>query len=193
MDCRHWKKCILTRQRSHYNAGIRTQITVGPKSFCKLWYYTKHQHDSSSDKSQTESSRLEQPVVAKDREEVPSATSLPVFQRCLKFELFRGAITSKIKHATKHETSPARFAQLLQHSLAFCFSLQPMTVYSPGLDGTPSLAASYNKMLMRVATVVQVLQDLFYVLLYVLFYLWSLLKRSFGPDRGTSRDWHHFL
>jgi len=30
-------------------------------------------------------------------------------------------------------------------------------------------------MLMRAATVVQVLQDLFYVLLHVLFYLWSLL------------------
>jgi len=29
---------------------------------------------------------------------------------------------------------------------------------------------------MRAATVVQVLQDLFYVLLHVLFYLWSLLK-----------------
>jgi len=31
-------------------------------------------------------------------------------------------------------------------------------------------------MLMRAATVVQVLQDLFYVLLHVLFYLWSLLN-----------------
>jgi len=36
-----------------------------------------------------------------------------------------------------------------------------MTAYRPGLDGTPSLAASSNKMLMRAATVVQVLQDLF--------------------------------
>jgi len=44
------------------------------------------------------------------------------------------AITSKIKHA--------RLAQLLQPSLAFCFSLQPMTADRPGLDGTPSLAAS---------------------------------------------------
>jgi len=35
--------------------------------------------------------------------------------------------------------SPARLAQLLQPSLAFCFSLQPITVR---LDGTPSLAAS---------------------------------------------------
>ena len=59
---------------------------------------------------------------------------------------------------------------------ARCFSLQPMTAYRPVLDGTPSLAASWNKMLMRAATVVQVLQDLFYVLLHVLFYLWSLLK-----------------
>jgi len=39
------------------------------------------------------------------------------------------------------------------------------------LDGTPSLAASQNKMLMRAAIVVQVLQDLFYVLLHVLFYM----------------------
>ena len=39
----------------------------------------------------------------------------------------KGAITSKIKHAIKHKTSPARLAQLLQPSLAFCFSLQPMT------------------------------------------------------------------
>ena len=38
--------------------------------------------------------------------------------------------------------SLARLAQLLQPSLAFCFSLQPMTAYRPGLDGTPSLAAS---------------------------------------------------
>ena len=38
-----------------------------------------------------------------------------------------GAITSKIKHAIKLKTSPARLAQLLQPSLAFCFSLQPMT------------------------------------------------------------------
>jgi len=38
----------------------------------------------------------------------------------------KGAITSKIKHAIKHETSPARLAQLLQPSSAFCLSLQPM-------------------------------------------------------------------
>ena len=53
-----------------------------------------------------------------------------------------GAITSKIKHAIKLKTSPARLAQLLQPSLAFCFSLQPMTAYRPVLDGAPSLAAS---------------------------------------------------
>jgi len=52
------------------------------------------------------------------------------------------AITFKIKHALKHKTSPARLAQLLQPSLAFCFSLQPMTAYHPVLDGMPSLAAS---------------------------------------------------
>jgi len=50
----------------------------------------------------------------------------------------KGAITSKIKHAIKLKTSSARLAQLLQPSLAFCFSLQPMTA----LDGTPSSAAS---------------------------------------------------
>jgi len=59
--------------------------------------------------------------------------------RCL---VSKGAITSKIKHAIKHKTSPATLARLLQPSLAFCFSLQPMTAYRPGLDGTPSLAAS---------------------------------------------------
>jgi len=42
----------------------------------------------------------------------------------------KGVITSKIKHAIKLETSPARLAQLLQPSLAFCFSL-PMTAYRP--------------------------------------------------------------
>ena len=54
----------------------------------------------------------------------------------------KGAITSKIEHAIKHRTSPARLAQLLQPSVAFCFSLQPMTAYRSVLDGTPSLAAS---------------------------------------------------
>jgi len=41
----------------------------------------------------------------------------------------QGAIISKIKHAIKLETSPARLVQLLLPSLAFCFSLQPMTVH----------------------------------------------------------------
>jgi len=40
----------------------------------------------------------------------------------------KGATTSKIKHAIKLETSPARLAKLLQPSLAFCFSLQRRTV-----------------------------------------------------------------
>jgi len=44
-------------------------------------------------------------------------------------ERTKGAITSKIKHAIKLETSPARLAQLLQPSLAFCFSLQPVTAH----------------------------------------------------------------
>jgi len=40
-------------------------------------------------------------------------------------------ITSKIKHGIKLKTSPARLAQLLQPSLAFCFSLQPMMLNRP--------------------------------------------------------------
>jgi len=63
-----------------------------------------------------------------------------------------GAITSKIKHAIKHTTSPARIAQLLQPSLAFCLSLQPMTAHCNSC------------------------RTCFKVLLHVLFYLWSLLK-----------------
>jgi len=62
-----------------------------------------------------------------------------------------GAITSKIKHAIKLTTSPARLAQPLQPSLAFCFSLQPMTAYRP----------VRRHWLQVQATVVQVLQDLF--------------------------------
>ena len=45
----------------------------------------------------------------------------------LRYFFTQGAITSKIKHAIKLETSPARLAQLLQPVLAVCFSLQPMT------------------------------------------------------------------
>ena len=58
-----------------------------------------------------------------------------------------------------------------------------MTAYRPALEGTPSLAASW--MLMRAATVVQVLQGLFYVLLHVLFYLWSLLNRQWQSIAST--------
>jgi len=56
-------------------------------------------------------------------------------------EYTKGAITSKIKHAIKLKTSPAKLAQLLQPSLAFCFSLQPMTAYRP--DGVPSSPGRY--------------------------------------------------
>ena len=101
-----------------------------------------------------------------------------VFGKLIRGFVSKGAITSIIKHAIKHKTSPARFAQLLQPSLAFCFMLQPTTAYRPLLDGTPSLAESYkqnaNEGCSSCARVVQVLQDLFYVLLHVLFYLWSL-------------------
>jgi len=41
----------------------------------------------------------------------------------------KGVITGKIKHAIKLKTSPARLAQLLQPSLAFCFSLQPVMAH----------------------------------------------------------------
>jgi len=52
----------------------------------------------------------------------------------------KGAITSKIKHAIKLKTIPARLAQLLQPSLAFCFSLQPMAAYRPRCNSCASLA-----------------------------------------------------
>jgi len=80
----------------------------------------------------------------------------------------KGAITSKIKHAIKLKTSPARLAQRLQSSLAFCFSLQPTGQYA--VIGC-KLKQNANEGCNRCATVVQVLQDLFYVLLHVLFYL----------------------
>jgi len=53
--------------------------------------------------------------------------------RCLKSgtDWYKGTITSKIKHAIKLKTSPARLAQLLQPPLAFCFTLQPMTAHRP--------------------------------------------------------------
>ena len=102
---------------------------------------------------------FERYVFAKRSETASQTTKryqIPAAPTCTK-----GAITSKLKlkHAIKLEASPSRLVhvQLLQPSLAFCFSLQPMTAYRPGLDGC--------------ATVVQVLQNLFYVLLQVLFYL----------------------
>jgi len=75
----------------------------------------------------------------------------------------QGAITSKIKHAIKHKTSPTRLAQLLQPSLAFC----------PGRYAVIGckLKQNANEGCKSCALYVQVLQDLFYVLLYVLFYL----------------------
>jgi len=74
-----------------------------------------------------------------------------------------GGITTTIKHAMKltinikTSPGPARLAQLLQPSLAFCCKLQPMTAYRT----VHALATTYTKMLMRAATVVQVLQELF--------------------------------
>ena len=66
----------------------------------------------------------------------------------------KGAITSKIKHAIKHKTTPARLAQLLRPSLA----------------GRYAVIGCKLKQNARAATVVQVLQELFYVL-HVLFHL----------------------
>ena len=56
-----------------------------------------------------------------------------------------------------------------------------MTAYRPVLDGSYAVIGCKLKQnaiegCNSCATVVQVLQDLFYVLLQVLFYLWSLLK-----------------
>ena len=56
---------------------------------------------------------------------------------------------------------PGQLRRWLQPSLAFCFSLQLAN----------DVISCKLKLLMRAATVVQVLQDLFYVLLHVLFYL----------------------
>jgi len=42
---------------------------------------------------------------------------------------------------------------------------------------------------LRAATVVQALQDLFYVILHVLFYLWSLLYPLFGNSVKASLLW----
>jgi len=43
--------------------------------------------------------------------------------------MYRERRNGVIKRAIKLKTSPARLAQLLQPSLAFCFSLQPMTAH----------------------------------------------------------------
>ena len=76
-----------------------------------------------------------------------------------------------MKHAIKLKTSPASLAQLLQPSLAFCFSLKPMTVYRPVAVIGCKLKQNANEGGNSRATVVQVLRDLFCVLLHVLFYL----------------------
>jgi len=52
-----------------------------------------------------------------------------VARRLRRNSIIKGAITSKIKHAIKLKTSPARLAPLLQPSLAFC-SQWRRTVYA---------------------------------------------------------------
>jgi len=58
---------------------------------------------------------------------------------------------------------------VLQPSLAFCFSLQLMTAYRAGRYAV--IKQNANEGCNSCATVVQVLQDLFHVLLHGLFYL----------------------
>jgi len=65
-----------------------------------------------------------------------SSSKLPTFDirhiaitTARKFSSVKERITSKIKHAIKLKTSPARLVQLLQPSLALCFSLQPFTAH----------------------------------------------------------------
>jgi len=55
--------------------------------------------------------------------------------------LSKGAITSKIKHAIKLKTSPARLAQLLQLAALISILFQ-LAVNVGALDGASSLAAS---------------------------------------------------
>jgi len=57
-----------------------------------------------------------------------------------------GVITSKIKHAIKHKTSPARLAQLLQHTIAglvlsfiACFILFDTCVHRAMMNSTAQL------------------------------------------------------
>jgi len=75
------------------------------------------------------------------------------------------AIKERSQHAIKLKTSLARLAQLLQPSLVFCFDSVQSTVVGC------KLKQNANNGCNSCATVVQVLQDLFYVLLHVLFYL----------------------
>jgi len=74
-------------------------------------------------------------------------------QRCTS-RIAKEAITSKLKHAMKRKTSPARFAQLLQPSLASCYSLIAAN------DGE-QLKQNANEGCNSCSAVVQVLQDLF--------------------------------
>jgi len=61
--------------------------------------------------------------------DVTYCNSRPAICFLRNWNLSQGAITSKIKHSIKLKTIPARLAQLLQPSLAFWFSLQPMTAH----------------------------------------------------------------
>ena len=86
-----------------------------------------------------------------------------------------------IKHAIKHKTSPARLAQLLHnccshhyHFVLAC-SQWRRTVQCAVIDY--KLKQNANE---GCNSDVQVLQDLFYVLLHVLLYLWSLLKTGWN-------------
>jgi len=54
----------------------------------------------------------------------------------------KGAITSNIKHAIKHKKVLQDLHNCCSPHWHFVFSLQQMTAYRPGLDETPSLAAT---------------------------------------------------
>jgi len=73
----------------------------------------------------------------------------------------KGAITSKIKHALKLKTSPARLTQLLQPSLAFLFQLAANDCVPSSPRRYAVIGCKLKQNAMGAATIVQVLRDLF--------------------------------
>ena len=185
-DCAGTRKITVAWRclECHANdSGYLTSSSITGNTVYSLHCVSEKKHITTSNPSWT-SCELNRPIHRRRDSTQLSSWIASASAVCIgQYANVKGAITSKIKHAIKLKTSPARLAQLVQPSIAFCFSLQPMTAHSPVLDGTPSLAAFRCKLKQNAnegcnscATVVQVLQDLFYVLLHVLFYLWSLLN-----------------